>query len=76
MADPLRCGGAGIDRCFHRGDVTDELHGDESRVRLLGAEQPDVGRLQAGVGGLDRADEPTGLDQSERAVGPLVNCVT
>ena len=49
----LGSGGAGIDGGLHGGDLAEELDGDQSGVGALGAEEPDVGGLGTGVGGLD-----------------------
>jgi len=53
--------------------LADELHRDETSVRLFSSKQPDVRRLQPSIGRLNGTDEPTRLDEAERAVGPRIN---
>jgi hypothetical protein len=60
------CGRRARIRCrLHGADVTAGQHRHVAGPDVLLADQDDVGRLDHGVGGLDRADEPAGFNHAE-----------
>ena len=66
LADAARGGGAGVRGGLDGADVAANHHGDVSGADVFLADQDDVGRLDHGVGGLDRSDQAARFDESER----------
>ena len=64
LADAARGGGPGIGGGLDGADVAADHDGDVAGADVFLADQDDVGRLHHRVGGLDRPDEASRLDQA------------
>ena len=62
LADAARGGGAGVGGGLDGADVAADHDGDVAGADVFLADQDDVGGLDHGIGGLDRADETMRFD--------------
>ena len=69
LADLPGGDGAGVGGGLHRADIATDHDGDQPAADLLTPDEADVGGLDHGVGGLDGAHQPPGLDQAEGTDG-------
>ena len=74
LADAAGGRGAGVGGGLDRADVAADEHGDVAGADVFLADQDDVGGLDHGVGGLDRADEAAGFDHAERVASVVHGC--